>query len=402
MPKVRKAVFNALLSVYREEGFLAEYLDQWRRKAQPTERDFSLAFEMAMGTMRKTWTLDAIAKQLSKTGKLSLKLKEKVLVRMSIYQAVFMDSLPIYAIGDQMVSLAKELCHPRFSKFLNALIHSLDGFTWTPPDDLSIKYSFSPFFIEQLIADYDKDKTLEILEAFDIIHPPMMRIRAGQDTHKTVIETKMGPVNQLEFGQSLAELGKNPNVYIQNATPVYLLDKLMDNLTKPPAAILDLCAAPGGKTLALHDAFPDAELFANEKSERRLSILEQNLKKYNIPATLTSEDGTTFHTSRHFDLIILDVPCSNSGVLGKKPEAKLRQTPEHTQQLINLQKALLLHAKRFLKKDGQIWYLTCSILKSENEDVIRQSGYEIIGEPITVLPNREGWDGGFACALSVQ
>ncbi|HPE85659.1 MAG TPA: transcription antitermination factor NusB, partial [Chlamydiales bacterium] len=359
-------------------------------RAHPSDRDFSLAFEMAMGTVRKTWTLDYIAKQLSNTGKLSLKLKEKVLVRMSIYQAVFMNSLPIYAIGDQMVSLAKELCHVRFASFLNVLIHKLDGFKWTLPEDLSARYSFSPYFIEKLINDYGQEKAIEVMEALDTIHPPMMRVRTGENTHQTIIQTKMGPVVQLALKEPLASWGQNPNVYIQNATPVYLLDQLMDGLDGPPDAILDLCAAPGGKTLALHDAFPAAELFANEKSPRRKATLEQNLAKYGVTTTLSSEDGTTFHSPRHFDLIVLDVPCSNSGVLGKKPEARLRQTKDHIEQLTHLQKALLKHAKRFLKKNGQIWYLTCSILKSENQDIIEASGYRVVSDPITVLPSKEG------------
>ena len=398
---VRKAVYQALLSVYREEGFLMDTLGVWKKRDQPSDRDFRLAFEIAMGTVRRTWTLDAIGKQLSKTGKLTLKLKEKVLVRMAIYQAVFMKS-PIYAVGDQMVKLAKQVCHPRFAAFLNALIHKLDGFTWAPSDDLSERYSYPPFFIDQLVKDYGQDKAESSLDAMNHTHPTMVRIRPGKsDDHKIVYQSNMGNVVKL-IDEAPSDYGDKDWLYIQNVTSVYLLDQLMTNLSTKPLRILDVCAAPGGKTLALHDAFPESELYVNEKSQKRLATLEENLNKYGVNAKLSSEDGTTFHSSKHFDLIILDVPCSNSGVLGKKPEARLRQTKEHIQQLVDLQKALVRHAKHLLKKDGQLWYLTCSILKCENEQVVHDSDMDMVGDPITILPNAEGWDGGFAAALKLK
>ena len=392
---VRKAVFNALLAVYREEGFLSDLLETWKQNARPSQRDFRLAFELGMGTIRRTYTLDAIAKELSSTGKLSLKLKEKVLVRMALYQVLFMDSMPLYAVADEMVKLAKTLCHPRFGQFLNALMHKLDGYTWTPSDDLSVHYSFDSAFVDELMRDYGRDQAIEVMECLNERHSPMMRLRNQKSDHP-IYESKMGDCVTCQG--RLQTIGKDPHVYIQNVTPLYLLDQLVKNLSKPPATILDLCAAPGGKLLALHDAFPNAELHANEVSLQRATILQENLDKYDMHAHVTHEDGRQFHSSKHFDLIILDVPCSNTGVMGKKPEARLRHHPEG---LIQLQSELLTHCKRLLKKDGQVWYLTCSILKRENEGVIQRDDFAMIGEPITVLPNHEGWDGGFGCALTL-
>ena len=138
---------------------------------------------------------------------------------------------------------------------------------------------------------------------------------------------------------------------------------------------------------------------ANEVSEVRAVRLKENLSKYGVDAHITYEDGRKFHSTRHFDLIILDVPCSNTGVMGKKPEARLRYHPE---ELVQLQQELLTHTKRLLKKDGQVWYLTCSILKSENENVAMRDDFKQVSDPITILPNEQGWDGGFGCALALD
>ena len=162
---IRKAVYHALLATYREEGFFADLIDTWKQVHHPSDRDFRFAFQMGMGTIRKTFTLDAIAKHLSSSGKLSLKLKEKTLLRMGIYQALFMDSLPLYAVGDEMVKLAKSVCHPRFVAFFNALLHNLDGFTWNAEQaDLSERYSFDPEFVNALIADYGETQAVDVMK----------------------------------------------------------------------------------------------------------------------------------------------------------------------------------------------------------------------------------------------
>lgn len=393
---VRKAVFSALLSVYREEGFLSDLLETWKLQYRPSDRDFRLAFELGMGTIRRTFTLDAVAKELSSTGKLNLKLKEKVLVRMALYQALFMDSMPLYAVADEMVKLAKQVCHQRFGQFLNALMHKLDGYAWTPSDDLSTRYSFTPAFVNELIQDYGRDVAIGVMECLNRRHPSMMRLR-NQSGDLPVYRSTMGDC--VVFHDHPKHKGQDPHIYIQNVTPVYLLDQLAKHLPQAPKRILDLCAAPGGKLLALHDAFPTADLYANEVSPQRSKILEENLKKYDIHAEITHEDGRQYHASKHFDLIILDVPCSNTGVMGKKPEARLRYHPD---QLTQLQSELLTHCKRLLKKGGQVWYLTCSILKRENEGIIDRDDFSLVCDPITVLPNCEGWDGGFAAALTLR
>ena len=137
-------------------------------------------------------------------------------------------------------------------------------------------------------------------------------------------------------------------------------------------------------------------------SQEKLLRLSQNLIKYGIKVDLTCGKGEDFISEELFDLIILDVPCSNSGVLNKRPEARWRLSEEAIENLKIMQLGLIEHALTLLAERGVVWYLTCSILKHENEEILeyisRHFGYEATFSR-TILPNQEGWDGGFAALL---
>ena len=358
----REIAYNSLLS----ERHLKETLPP----------DAKLAREIAYGTTRMQISLDYLAKECTSNQKLNLKRKERIIVRMAIYQLYFMDNIPPYAAIDETMKLAKKHCHPRFSAFLNALLRNFEEKKPTLPEkNWGLRYSYPQFFIDELVQAYGSKETETILKAGNQPGKTMARIR------KTF---EMIPV------EDVPEASKRRNLYIQNSTPAYLLKELSEHGANPKT-ILDLCAAPGGKTIALHDLYPYAELFANDPKEKRL---KENLEKYKIEATLTHHRGEEYPKGQKFDLIVIDAPCSNSGVLNKRAEARWRLSEENIDQLNSLQKKLITHAKSLLNPRGQIWYITCSILKKENEELVRNFGKPAFEE--TILPSTDGEDGGYA------
>jgi len=177
---------------------------------------------------------------------------------------------------------------------------------------------------------------------------------------------------------------------------------LSQEIFQKPNSILDLCASPGGKTLLVHDLFPGAKLFANDISEQKMKKLSQNCQKYHLDASLSCCKGEDFVSEQLFDLIMVDAPCSNTGVLSKRPEARWRFSPETFKDLEETQLKLLGHAVTLLSPQGEIWYLTCSILDFENEKLIQQvcQKYDLqVRTQLTIYPSEAGLDGGFACAL---
>lgn len=389
----REAAFLALLASLRLETFVSDYLDQWQKHEKPTPRDFGLAYEIASGSARMALALDYIAANLSEKKKLSLKLKERALVRTAIYQHCFMSRIPLYAIVDETMEIAKKHCHPIFNKYLHALLRALEkGVPSLPsektPQAFSVSYSYPIYFVEELLEEHGILKTEEIL--------------AAGNQSPIIMARKMGRTfGEMEIVEDLQKVANSPEYYIQNSTPVELMEELAEQ-TSLPGRILDLCASPGGKALMLRDLFPQAKLFVNDVSEEKLRRLKENFAKYGVEAHLSCGLGEDYLSDELFDLIVLDVPCSNSGVLNKRPEARWRINPEALKALNASQMRLLKRAKELLAPGGKIWYLTCSILPEENELLIKEAcqTYRLeAGKHKRVLPTKAGSDGGFACLL---
>lgn len=408
----RKAAFLALLMSIREGSFVGKDLEQWRSLQAPSPADFNLAKEIAYGTTRMALALDHIACQLASSQKLNLKLRERVLMRTAVYQFYYMDRIPSYAIVNETIEIAKEFCHSTFVKFLNAALRRLSE---TKPElpkgetvpEISIRYSYPTFFVQELIQNYGLENAKAIMEAGNTPSPTMVRIRSHE---KRQIEETEGleilagtalPIAIVRDTSLIPSIAGSSEYYIQNITPTVLVQTLAKNAAYPKR-ILDLCASPGGKLIASHDQFPDSELFANDISPEKLKPLSENCAKYNISATLSSCRGEDYSSEEPFDLIILDVPCSNSGVLNKRPEARWRISQKNLEQLEELQLQLLKHAVTLLSENGEIWYFTCSILKRENSRLIKKACEKLSLKARTnetMFPNLDGWDGGFACAL---
>ena len=409
MISCREAAYSAVLSYLREEVYLKESLDAWIDESQPSPQDRRLATEIAYGTVRRMESLRYLARNVSERGNLKLKTKERALLFTALYQIYFMERVPAYAVVNEALELAKDVCHHRSAPFLNALLRKAAE---TPlqlpkgddPASLNITYSYPTLFIETLIRDLNLDTAKAILEAGN--RPPviMARVRHKPLTYPPglhVITEEPAELVAITDSNVLPEVAQSPQYYIMNASPATLIAELCAQV-KAPHSILDLCAAPGGKALVVHDAFPNAKLCVNDISEKKEKRLRENLAKYSVDASFSCQDGTLFESEQHYDIVILDVPCSNTGVLNKRPEARWRLSPENLRELEQLQKQLLRHAATLLSEGGQLWYLTCSILKQENEKltaaVCSEHGLEKIYER-SILPTKDGWDGGYACCM---
>jgi 16S rRNA (cytosine967-C5)-methyltransferase len=395
----REAAFLAALSSLREESFAKEYLEKWFREEKPSYSDFRLAQEIAYGTIRMALALDYLAIQLSAKNKLSLKLKEKVLLRSAFYQYYYMTQIPLYAIADETAKIAKKHCHSIFGKFLNATLRKVSSTPFSLPqgdsfDQMAIRYSYPPSFVQSVLREYGLERAKQIMEAGNEAASLMYRIR---DSSELGIAVLTDP-------SKLAELIQSPLYYIQNITPAYLIKNLCEKRMIPkPQRILDLCSSPGGKLLAVHDYIQSGQLFANDVSEHKISRLRENCEKYALKAILTCSKGENYESTEKFDIIIVDTPCSNTGVLNKRPEARWRLSIDQEKQLEDIQKNLLKRASELISNQGEIWYMTCSILKAENEGMSAWACDQLglrTNYQETILSNRQGWDGGFTCQMT--
>lgn len=393
----REAAFLALTS---SKDFFIE--DFFNLELDLSSKDLRLAKEIAFGTIRRSLSLEYLFK---KQFNAKLKRKERLLFYSALYQFYFMDRIPAFALIDETVELAKKY----FKKggLFNALLRRLKKKEelWLPTscsiEDLSYFYSFPPFFVKELLEQYGEEITKSILKASNTFSAPMVRIRSQErDDRLEIIQTRKFMIGKLKEGVALSDFVCSEAFYVQNISPILLLEELSEGLKKEPERVLDLCASPGGKLIALHDLFPKAKFFGNEISKERFEILKKNLDKYQINATLYLRRAEEFSEDLKFDLIILDVPCSNSGVLSKRHEARWRSFEEITK-LQEKQVEILKRASCLLSEGGEIWYLTCSILKKENEDIIEKAKEFQLEKvrQIKILPDQDGRDGAFGVSF---
>ena len=409
----REAVYQALLSVQKQEGYVSDILERWKKQAKPAPTDYRLAQEIGYGTVRMAQALDCLALQLTERQKLDLKPKERLLLRMALYQSFYLSRVPIYAIADETMKLSKKYCHSSFSGFLNAMLRKLSSAKLSLPQednlaDLSIRYSYPAYFVECLLAEQGLEKTKSILELGNTPSPTMVRLRPGfpltsdlESVLTPLLESALS-IYKVNEGCDLEILSQSKAVYLQNASPAVLLLNLCKHLDKYPQKILDLCASPGGKLIAMHDYYPHAKLDANDVSDDKIVRLAENCAKYEMRPSIYCGPGEEFEKGSKYDIVIIDAPCSNSGVLNKRPEARWRLNAQNNKELEKTQLKLLKHAATLLEEGGELWYMTCSILKGENEKIAKRACKELglrLKWQESLLPDRQGWDGGFACAL---
>lgn len=404
----REAAFFALYAALKEEAFISDWLETWQKNEQPDLKDFRLAQQIAMGSCRMALALDAIAKELTPHGRLDLKVKEKALLRTALYQATMLDKIPLYAIVMETVAIAKKHGMKQKAGFFNALLRLLAKEKPQLPEGdsitaLSTRFSYPSALVKDLLATYGKETTLTLLALGNAPAPLMARARKPVDLSPyEQVPVLFSPFVFIRNAKQLKEVADSTSFYIQNLTSALHVHALSKRMPKPPETILDLCASPGGKLLLAHDYFPKAELFANDLTEAKAKTLKLNLEKYNIPAHISVGPGESYQSERPFNLIICDVPCSNTGVLSKRPEARWRFSERNLRELEKIQLRLIENASRLLAPNGRIWLMTCSILPQENEELTKkacscfnlQKTYEHLQ-----LPSQEGYEGGYAAEL---
>ncbi len=396
----REKVFY-ILNRFFQDGV---YLEQSLKDIKGVDKGFIEYFCFGVLKNYKALSEYVMSLNLSKTR---FKRIEKLIAAIGAYQILFMDSVPTYAAVNETIFLAKKHTHPSFYKKLNAILRKISSKGYEAfllKADLKTRYSLSEDLEHLLSNAFSKEKLRSLLEVFQKEKVSFFRLRKNFSSESLQpFNDMIKPYNEAFYevvdSQVIQKLCKEQSLYFQNPTPYLLVEFLKD---KAPEKILDLCAAPGGKLLLAGEEFPRAKLFANDLSEQRLETIKENFSKYQLDAEFSCVDALEYD-KKGFDLVILDVPCSNTGVIRKKPEAKFRFTREALSELTTLQKRLIEKALSLLNPGGAIWYMTCSILPEENEALIEEVCSKLpvcCKKSQTILPAEDGLDGGFAALLT--
>ncbi|MDO5754714.1 MAG: 16S rRNA (cytosine(967)-C(5))-methyltransferase RsmB [Tissierellia bacterium] len=338
--------------------------------------------------------------------------RTKNILRMSIYHLDFFDGIPEYAV----VNEANKLADRRDRKYVNAILRNyLRKSHDMVINDPRILYSVHDDVYDLLIKEYKKKTVKKILESF--LQEKEMVIRIINREAIDLLQSKgyiLKEIPSLEEAFILCnpkdifstEVFKNGWITVQGASSI-LTSKIL--APKKNSLVLDLCAAPGGKTAHLsHIMGNTGHIVANDIHGQKKYRMMDNFRRLHCKnIEITHRDGTIFHKpwEDQFDYVLIDAPCSGLGEAGKKPEIKIRRTREDIEELVETQKKLVQQGIRYVKKGGFLVYSTCTILKDENENIRKEIMKDLQAVPIyafnddnpfiKTMPYQEAYTGFF-------
>lgn len=405
-----------VLDEHRITGmWVSDLLDRVFRESGIAASERGLATELAFGIVRRQATLDAVLKNLVARPVDQVEAALWSILRIGVYQILLLDGVPLHAAVHETVELCKRIGQMRWCGFVNGVLRAcsrlrtdqivnapsasgvpigggrhreLSKPVFPEPNAhfsayIATAFSFPGWLIDRWMQRFSKSQILEICDWFN--SPPQLVLRANElKTSKSeLLEllVEAGIETELVGEDSIAIRGSHRidklpgydegRFVVQDYSAAQAAIRLSP---KPGERVWDVCAAPGGKTCHIAAMMKnEGQILATDIRSDRLETVIQNADRLGvsiIQTQLVDEQGHRLPDGP-FDAILVDVPCSNTGVLAKRPEARWRITPEGMRELAKVQTQLLHQALERLVPGGRLVYSTCSIEPSENSEIVR-------------------------------
>ena len=351
MAAVRQVAFNIINKTLNGNSSLNEIFRSSVNGLM--HEDIAAIKEISYGTVRYKIQLDYMI--TSKTGKRISEMNKSVrnIIRMSVYQLDFMNKKE-YAVVNEAVILTEQI-HERSKGFVNWILReylrsSKPVQYSSDKNGLSHRYSFPIEFIEYLINRVGIAKTEELLAFYN------------EQYNASIFNIRDGSFTLYNSGIELSD-----DEYIMDPIYLSIMSAMKDlNVNR----ILDCCSAPGGKTILLRHLFPEAMIYANDIDADRLEKVRTNVKRMHLnDIRCTNEDFLHYEFDSLFDLIVIDAPCTATGTIRKNPDVKYKYRRKIAN-LTDIQMNMMERADEFIQDEGYILYMTCSVLKEENQEII--------------------------------
>ena len=408
------------------------------KNAELSGPDKALLYEIVHGVIRWMGRLDWILNGFYK-GTFSKAIPNlKNALRVALYQILFLDRVPDYAAVNEAVEFVKKLQGPKPASLTNAVLRNIirnkDGIRYPDPDNdivgyLSAYYSHPSWMVKRYLKRYGRDETEDLLLANN--EKPFLTLRLNTPRVKAEeFKSLLESVNlKYKIGIYLPEFYKLQN--LTNITSWEYFIRGYFNIQDESAGlacrllevsdemrVLDLCAAPGGKTAYIASLMHDkGKIIALDKFDSRLKILRKNMLRLGLGSIHTVETDALEFNNEPFDRVLADVPCMGSGAISKKPDIKWKKDIFDLRGLNDLQYKLLCKAADLVKPGGIVVYSTCSIEPEENFTIVEKFllshpkfrlesakdkfPVEILDEHgcIQTFPHKHKMDGTFAAKL---
>jgi len=380
-----------VLTAFEKDKKLREHIERETLGLSPRDRAF--VREISSGTVRYLKLLDFSVERA--TGK-SLKKQHPIVrnaLRLIAYQ-LFFTGVPAYAALNETVEAVKRLLNKRAAGFVNAVSKKLIGFDYRREvekiedyyERVSTLYSFETWMVKRWERFYGRDELIPLLEGLNRVAPLFLRVNRIKTSQRELLELLKEAGIEAEPHPFISDMVRVKGrvlieelpgyregfFYIQDPASflaAYLLEP------KPGELILDVGAAPGGKTTAIASLTKDgAKVVAVDVSPERMELLKRNAERLGIKnletviTDISRDDEFVKRYYKSFDKILIDAPCSATGVIRRHPEGKWNKSMDLIKHNQGIQRSLLGSAVNLLKEGGVLLYSVCSLEREEGEE----------------------------------
>lgn len=387
----REIILGVLLAVNRDgeksHVVLRNTLDKYQYLSR---QDRAFIARVCEGTIEQMIYIDYIIDNFSSVKVEKMKPVIQNILRSAVYQIKYMDTVPASAACNEAVKLAQKKGFYSLKNFVNGVLRSvvrgIDTVEYPNPANtmeyLSVKYSMPRWIVKKWVDEFGAEVTELMLADFLKTRPLIVRFKTNRMDPQEIIDslTRQGvtvkpapylpyayEIGNYNYLQSLDAFQKGW-IYVQDISSM-LVAEAAD--PQPGDYVVDLCAAPGGKSMHVADKMGDFGMVeARDLTANKVALLQNNIQRLNminvnaIQADATDYDGGL---EAKADIVLADVPCSGLGVIGKKPDIKYNLTSIQQEELTILQRKILHNAAAYVKPGGTLIYSTCTIGSRENQ-----------------------------------
>lgn len=405
---IREIVLDTLLALERGEEYSHRLIRAVLDKHDYLDsREKSFIKRVTEGAIERQIELDYYLNQVSSVPVKKMKPLIRCLLRMSAYQLFYMDAVPDSAVCNEAVKLAGKRGFGSLKGFVNGVLRNLSkqkeklplpDENREPVSYLSVKYSMPLWLVELWLAEYGKRVAEELLKGLMQIHP--VSLRFPSELPEAELKSRMDQLRQA--GADIAVSQYLPYVctveHTDNISMLpgfdegeFTVQDVSSALAVEAAEIqntdfvMDVCAAPGGKSIFA--AEKAGKVLSRDVSLEKTARIEENIRRMGVEnIQVQVYDATVFDEAyrERADVLLIDVPCSGLGVMGKKRDIKYRITPKGLKSLTQLQKQIVDGCWRYVRPGGTLIYSTCTIHSEENEAMVRYISGELPFDPVSL------------------
>ncbi len=406
MKTARQTAFEILNRIQKDNSYSNLVLDSFLERSKLPQIEKAFASALVYGVIERLITLDYELSQYLKQPPKKLKPQVLTILRMGAYQLLYMDKVPASAAINESVKLTKNNGASFASGLVNAVLRKISTNGLSSTDDLSVKYSAPQWLCDLWINDYGEENAVKLLDAsFGAVETTVKVNTLLTDSSKLIqmlnnegfeaVESNLidNALIVKENGALHKTKAYNDGLFHVQDIASQLCCKALD--AKENDIVLDICAAPGGKSFTLAQNMNNkGKVYSMDLYPQRIQLIKNGAERLGITNIVPFiNDGACYNDQLPVaDKILCDVPCAGLGVIRKKPEIRYKDRSE-VDNLPELQYSILCVSAKYLKTGGTLIYSTCSLNKAENEFVVEKFLAEHNEfESFEVLPDLERYD----------